>query len=84
VHIPMGASGLSLEMIAATRLAMAQAGGPVLAFCRSGNRSAILWALASAADGKDPAELSAQAAAAGYDLRPVAGLMQDMHAQQAT
>jgi uncharacterized protein (TIGR01244 family) len=84
VHIPMGASGLSLEMIAATRLAMAQAGGPVLAFCRSGNRSAILWALASAADGKDPAELSALAAAAGYDLRPVAALMQDMQARQAT
>jgi uncharacterized protein (TIGR01244 family) len=83
-HIPMGAAGLSREMIEATRQAMAQAGGPVLAFCRTGNRSTLLWALASAADGKDPASLAALAAQAGYDVRPVAALMQDLHVQRAT
>jgi uncharacterized protein (TIGR01244 family) len=82
VHIPMGAAGLSLGMIEATRLAMADASGPVLAFCRSGNRSSLLWGLAKAASGEDPAMLAQNAAAAGHDLRPVMGLMQNL-AQKA-
>jgi uncharacterized protein (TIGR01244 family) len=81
VHIPMGAAGLSPDMIEATRLAIADAPGPVLAFCRSGNRSSILWGLAKAARGEDPARLAQTAAAAGYDLRPVMGLMQNLAAQ---
>jgi uncharacterized protein (TIGR01244 family) len=83
-HIPLGAAGLSMEMIAATRQAMATADGPVLAYCRSGNRSTILWALAKAASGEDPGALAQMAAAAGYDLRPVAALMQDLHSKAAT
>jgi uncharacterized protein (TIGR01244 family) len=83
VHIPMGSAGLSPAMIAATRTAIADATGPVLAFCRSGNRSAILWGLAKAANGGDPASLAETAADAGYDLRPVMGLMQNLAAQKA-
>jgi uncharacterized protein (TIGR01244 family) len=78
LHIPMGASGLSREMIEATRRAIETATGPVLGFCRSGNRSTILWALARAASGDAPDELMATAAGAGYDLRPVAQLMHDL------
>ena len=44
---------------------------PVLAFCRSGTRSATLWALAQA--GRQPTSaIIAQAGAAGYDLAPLA------------
>ncbi|MCP4818824.1 MAG: TIGR01244 family phosphatase [Shimia sp.] len=44
------------------------ANGKVLAYCRSGTRSAICWTLAQA--GKVPADdLLAATAAAGYDLR---------------
>lgn len=50
--------------------------GPVLAFCKSGTRSTYLWALARARAGDDPEDLRAKAAAAGYDLGPIAPLMQ--------
>lgn len=48
--------------------------GPVLAYCRSGTRSTLLWALARAALGDDDASIAARAAAAGYDVAPVAGM----------
>lgn len=51
--------------------AVAAAGGHVLAFCRSGNRSIMAWALGEAQKGRDREELLRLAAAAGYDLRPV-------------
>jgi uncharacterized protein (TIGR01244 family) len=54
--------------------AVAAAGGPVLAFCRSGTRSITTWALGEAAAGRDRAELARLAAAAGYDLAPVLGV----------
>jgi uncharacterized protein (TIGR01244 family) len=39
-----------------------------LLFCRSGMRSAAVWALAQRAAGADPRALREAAAAAGYDL----------------
>lgn len=43
--------------------------GPILAYCRSGTRSVILWALAVVKSGaKTPAEAIAAAEGAGYDL----------------
>lgn len=42
--------------------------GPVLAYCRSGTRSIILWALAEARKGRPGAEILAMAQQAGYDL----------------
>lgn len=51
--------------------ALAQAKGPVLAFCKSGTRSTFLWALARARLGDDAEELTGKAAAAGYDLSPI-------------
>ncbi|MDB6179204.1 TIGR01244 family sulfur transferase [Paracoccus sp. Z330] len=48
--------------------------GPVMAYCRSGNRSAVLWALSQA--GKRPeGEIMQIAAEAGYDLTPVQPLI---------
>ena len=49
-------------------LAVLKAGGPVLAFCRSGTRSANVWALAAASTGEDPDALVSAAAGGGYDL----------------
>ncbi|MBI1366247.1 MAG: TIGR01244 family phosphatase [Alphaproteobacteria bacterium] len=42
--------------------------GPVLAYCRSGMRSAMLRALLLARDGAPPNAVAEEAAAAGYDL----------------
>ncbi len=51
--------------------ALAAAPGPVLAFCRSGTRSTLVWALARARSGDDFLELSRKAEGAGYDLTPI-------------
>lgn len=67
-HVPV-AAGFPPAAVEAMRAALDE--GPILAFCRSGTRSTCLWALARAASGADPATLLAQAAAAGYDLRPL-------------
>ena len=51
--------------------------GPVLAHCRSGTRSTILWAMAEAAHGKTPLdEIASRAAGAGYDLGPYTGVLE--------
>ncbi|CAG9257597.1 TIGR01244 family sulfur transferase [Burkholderia sp. AW33-5] len=50
---------------------VASLAGPVLAYCRSGTRSATLWAL-SQADRRPAGDIVAIAAAAGYDLAALA------------
>jgi uncharacterized protein (TIGR01244 family) len=69
--IPVTHSGFSEPQVAAMAEALAEADGPVLAYCRSGMRSTLLWALAEASHGADPEALAAQAAQAGYDIGPV-------------
>lgn len=52
--------------------AIAGAGGPVLAFCRSGTRSIVTWSQAAAkAAGLSREDIVARGAAAGYDLSGV-------------
>ena len=70
-HIPV-VGGFSAEQVGAMAQALAAADGKVLAFCRSGTRSTFLWALAEAGRGADGETLVQQAAAAGYDLTPLA------------
>jgi sulfide:quinone oxidoreductase len=41
---------------------------PVFAYCRTGTRSATLWALAELASGTSPDAISKAAALAGYDI----------------
>ncbi len=79
--IPIGGAGFSEPQVEEMRRVLAQADGPVLAYCRSGTRSTLLWALAEAKAGRDPNELTEQAAAAGYDVSPVR-VMLDMFAAQ--
>jgi uncharacterized protein (TIGR01244 family) len=74
-HFIPVAGGLSLEQIDAMAAALAKARGPVLAFCRSGTRSTFLWALARSRMGDPGDELAATAAAAGFDLAPIKGLL---------
>lgn len=73
VHIPVAGS-FSPEQVEAMAAALDH-GGKTLAFCRSGTRSAFLWALARKASGGDGTEIMRQAAEAGYDLRPLQGLL---------
>lgn len=81
VAIPVTHAGFSEPQVVAMRAALEQAKGPVLAYCRSGTRSTLLWALAQSSLGEHPAVLAEKAAGAGYDLAPVAGLMDILRAK---
>ena len=64
---PVIGGALTMENVTAQAQAMAAAGGPVFAYCASGNRCSIVWALTQA--GQRPAdELIATAARFGYQL----------------
>ena len=76
-HVPI-ARGLGPSDIEAMREAMHSAGdGKLFAFCRSGNRSTLAWAVARSEDGVPSAELNRMANEAGFDLGPVAHLIGD-------
>ena len=73
--IPITHSGFADAQVTAMRDALAAAPGPVLAFCRTGTRSTLVWALARVRLGDKPEALAAKAAAVGYDLAPIAPLL---------
>lgn len=69
VENPMLPGSLDPDTLRRQAEAIADASGPVLAYCASGNRSAILWSLVRAPDlGVDG--VLAATRAAGYDHRP--------------
>ena len=74
------ASGFSPAQIDAMAQALGGAGGPVLAFCRSGTRSTFLWALAEANRGAEPETIATAAASAGYDIAPVRAAVEQLAA----
>ena len=69
--IPIGHSGFSEVQVDEMVKALDEAEGKVLAYCRSGTRSTLLWALAQAKSGGDPDTIAGAAMAAGYDISPV-------------
>jgi uncharacterized protein (TIGR01244 family) len=76
--IPVTHAGFSSAQVEAMAAALAEANGPVLAYCRSGTRSCNLWALAEASKGGDPAEITAKAAQAGYDISGIRPLLDQL------
>ncbi len=75
VHLPV--RGLP-DIAAARRMhaAIRAAGGPVLAYCRTGTRSTMLWALGMVDAGEMTVrEVLRRAASAGYDLRALLPLL---------
>ena len=72
-YIPFTPGQVTPQMVQQFAEALAS-GGPALAYCRSGTRSATLWALTQT--GQRPAgEILRTAADAGYDLSHVAPLL---------
>ena len=73
VHIPVR-GGPTPEQVEIERQILAEAEGPVLAFCRSGTRSIVTWSIGQVLAGtrsrQDLIELGAEA---GYDLTGVLG-----------
>jgi uncharacterized protein (TIGR01244 family) len=78
--IPIDHSGFSVEQVAALSALMVSP-RPILAYCRSGTRSAMLWALASAARGADIEGIIDSAMTAGYDVRSLRPAMEQLAAQ---
>jgi uncharacterized protein (TIGR01244 family) len=83
VAIPVTPGGFDEGQVRAMAEALASADGKVLAYCRSGTRSTLLWALAQAASGGDPQAIANAAADAGYDVTPLRGAMDRLAAQAA-
>ena len=86
VAVPVAHGGFSPWQLDGMADALAKAdadgaGGKVLAYCRSGTRSTLLWALTRARAGDNADVLSAQAAAAGYDISPVRQIMDTLAPQ---
>jgi uncharacterized protein (TIGR01244 family) len=81
VAIPITHSGFSQPQVDAMVAALNGASGKILAYCRSGTRSTLLWALAEAKEGADPETLSEIAGRAGYDLGPVRPLLDMLKGQ---
>jgi uncharacterized protein (TIGR01244 family) len=80
VAIPVTHAGFSHNQVDAFNEALERVGanadgGKVLAYCRSGTRSTLLWALARAKAGESTEALAAAAAQAGYDTAPVRAMM---------
>ena len=71
-HIPVR-GGPTPEQVAAVRAAAEAAGGPTLAFCRSGTRSIVTLSLGQAEAGRSRGELTQLGRDAGYDLSGVLG-----------
>jgi uncharacterized protein (TIGR01244 family) len=78
--IPVDHNGFSAEQVAALSAIMVSP-RPILAYCRSGTRSTMLWALASASRGGAPETLIDQAMAAGYDVRALRPAMEQLRGE---
>ena len=70
VHIPVRGMPTP-EQVEATRAAILNSEGPVLAFCRSGTRCINTWSIGERLAGGDRDELVRIGQAAGYDLSQV-------------
>jgi len=73
--LPVGPGGLSPDIVDAFGDALAEAEGPVFAYCRSGTRCTALWAL-DAAKTEPAGQILKTAAQAGYDM---SGLIDPNH-----
>ena len=67
-HIPFVGATLTAAHIDAMEAALDGADGPIVAHCRSGTRSTLVWALTRMRQGEDAASLVALGARNGVDI----------------
>lgn len=75
IYIPVTHAGFSEGQVKAMADALERNQGAVLAYCRSGTRSTLLWSLAEASRGRNVDEIASAAACGGYDVSPIRQLM---------
>jgi len=80
VSIPIVSGQFTLDAVMQMAAALKDAGdNKVLAYCRSGTRSCVLWAMAQALlKGLPTEELVERGAKAGYDLAPMAPMFDNL------
>lgn len=78
-HIPVPVKGatpdITPERLTAFAQALAETPGPALAYCGTGRRAALVWALC-AAESTAADEIISQCAAAGHDLSPIRPILE--------
>lgn len=79
VHIPVVASRINEADVRAFREALERLPKPIAAFCRTGTRSTLLWALANEACLTTDERIKI-AAKGGYDLDPFRALLEETNA----
>jgi uncharacterized protein (TIGR01244 family) len=67
-HIPVTAASLTRADVDAFAAVLREAQKPLVAHCRSGTRSSLLWALTRLREGADPFALVAEIGAHGIDI----------------
>lgn len=75
VHIPVVSGAISDANIDDFETAIQSAEAPILAYCRTGTRSTMLWALMTAKS-QDVEDILSTAQHAGYDLAPLRSRLQ--------
>lgn len=79
--VPVSHAGFAPWQLDGMAEALDKAGdGKILAYCRSGTRSTLLWALTRSRAGDAPDTLAEQAEAAGYDVAPIRQIMDSLAA----
>jgi uncharacterized protein (TIGR01244 family) len=73
-HVPI-IRGIGPADVDAMKEALEAAPGKLLAYCRTGNRSALTWAVARRSQGASLEEVRDAVANAGFDLSPVEHLL---------
>lgn len=73
-HVPIS-RGIGPSDVEAMQEAIDAADGNILAYCRTGNRSALTWAVARRGQGANIDEVRKAVTGAGYDVSPVEHLL---------
>ncbi|HEX6661740.1 MAG TPA: TIGR01244 family sulfur transferase [Sphingomicrobium sp.] len=74
-HVPI-LRGIGPADVEAMQQALRERGeGQALAFCRSGNRSALTWALVMREEGLGREEIERRVTGAGFNVAPIAHLL---------
>jgi uncharacterized protein (TIGR01244 family) len=82
-YIPVTTSAITLKDVTEFHHAASRGPTPILAHCRSGTRSYLLWALSRALfERESPLMLAAEAQRKGYDLRVLPALAEKLQAEK--
>jgi uncharacterized protein (TIGR01244 family) len=73
-HVPI-VRGIGPSDVEALQEALDAAPGKLLAYCRTGNRSALTWAVARRGQGASVEDIQRAVTGAGFDLSPVEHLL---------